>query len=127
MQFTFQMKFKAHYNLGRLADVNKTGGAGIQVQCFPLYSLLLALNQTRVDFFSLDVEGDELKVLKTIPYKEVDIKMLTVEFVHGEGGADSLRSFMGKNRYHSLIQIKRWDGVANDVIFRKHNFAYWKT
>ena len=121
------MKFKAHYNLGRLADVNKTGGAGIQVQCFPLYSLLLALNQTRVDFFSLDVEGDELKVLKTIPYKEVDIKMLTVEFVHGEGGADSLRDFMGKNGYHSLIQIKRWDGVANDVIFRKHNFAYWKT
>ena len=121
------MKFKARYNLGRLADVNKTGGAGIQVQCFPLYSLLLALNQTRVDFFSLDVEGDELKVLKTIPYKEVDIKMLTVEFVHGEGGADSLRGFMGNKGYHSLIQIKRWDGVANDVIFRKHNFAYWKT
>lgn len=45
------------------------------VQCFPVYSILLAVNQTRVDFFSLDVEGHELLVLKTIPLHKVDIRV----------------------------------------------------
>jgi len=40
------------------------------VPCFPLESLLLAINQTRVDYFSLDVEGLELEVLETIPLLE---------------------------------------------------------
>jgi Methyltransferase FkbM domain len=47
----------------------------ISVQCFPLYSVLLALNRTTVDFFSLDVEGFELDVLRTIPWDKVDIKV----------------------------------------------------
>ena len=66
-------------NLQRLADTptEKEGIARrqnhaleIQIQCFPLYSLLLALNQTRVDFLSLDIEGYELSVLKTIPFEK---------------------------------------------------------
>lgn len=32
------------------------------VPCFPLHALLVALNQTTVDFLSLDVEGFELEV-----------------------------------------------------------------
>ena len=32
-----------------------------KVQCFPLYSILLAVGRTSIDFFSLDVEGHELK------------------------------------------------------------------
>ncbi len=43
------------------------------VQCFPLYSILLAHGQNWVDFFSLDVEGHELQVLKTIPWHKVNI------------------------------------------------------
>ena len=34
-----------------------------QVQCLPLGSLLLALNITKVDYISLDVEGEKNKVL----------------------------------------------------------------
>ena len=44
------------------------------VQCFPLYSILLALGNPTVDFFSLDVEGSELGVLRTIPWNKVDIR-----------------------------------------------------
>jgi hypothetical protein len=50
------------------------------VMCFPLYSMLLAINQTQVDYFSLDVEFQDLNVLKTIPFDEVDIKVITVEY-----------------------------------------------
>jgi hypothetical protein len=47
------------------------------IQCFPIYSLLLAIGQTTVDYFSLDVEGSEYKILKTIPWHKVDIKVRT--------------------------------------------------
>jgi hypothetical protein len=43
----------------------------IQKQCFPLYSLLLALGNPTVDYLSLDVEGTELGILKTIPWDKV--------------------------------------------------------
>ena len=63
-----------------LPDQNFTGkmsseGRDIVVQCFPLYSILLAVNNTKVDFFSLDVEGHEVKILKTITYNRVEIKV----------------------------------------------------
>lgn len=47
----------------------------VRVQCFPLYSVLLAANRTRLDYFSLDIEGHELKVLMTIPWRKVDIRV----------------------------------------------------
>ena len=93
-------------------------------QCFPLYSLHLALNQTRVEFLSLDIEGDELYVLKTIPFDKVDIRMMTVEVAHGKGGDDSIRSFLRIKGYDGLIKIQRpWDGYANDI-FRKKGIPY---
>jgi hypothetical protein len=36
------------------------------VQCFPLASLLQAINVTTVDYFSLDIERNEYKVLQAI-------------------------------------------------------------
>ena len=36
------------------------------VPCFPLHSLLVALNQSTVDYLSLDVEGFELEVKPTL-------------------------------------------------------------
>jgi len=32
------------------------------MQCFPLYSILLAAGQTKLDYLSLDIEGPELDV-----------------------------------------------------------------
>ena len=54
-------------------------------QCFTLLSLLLAVGQTEVDYFSLDVEGPELEILQTIPFKKIKIKVISVEYrVHGD-------------------------------------------
>ena len=46
-----------------------------KLQCFPLYSILLAVGRTDIDFISLDVEGSEYKILETIPWYKVDIKV----------------------------------------------------
>jgi len=50
----------------------------VNVQCFPFYTYLLALNITVIDYFSLDVEGSELNVLKTIPFDKIDIRVSLV-------------------------------------------------
>ena len=52
----------------------------ITAQCFTLHSLLLAVGQTEVDYFSLDVEGPELEILQTIPFDKIRIKVITVEY-----------------------------------------------
>jgi len=68
---SFKFGYKAFASIDTSNALNDT----VQVQCLPLYSILLALNRTTVDLFSLDIEGHELSVLKTIPYDKVDIKV----------------------------------------------------
>jgi hypothetical protein len=46
---------------------------------FPLQTILLDANRTSIDLFSLNVEGHELKVMKTIPWHKVDIKVKYLE------------------------------------------------
>lgn len=71
------MNFKQEFNTGKISDnpVGYKEEGFIDVQCFPLYTYLLALKVKTVDYFSLDVEGNELEVLKTIPWDLVDIKV----------------------------------------------------
>ena len=49
------------------------------MQCFPLFSLLLAIGNPSVDLLSLDIEGAEYKVLQTLPWDRVDIRAISVE------------------------------------------------
>ena len=39
-----------------------------------------------VDYFSLDVEGAELSILKTIPFDQVNITTFTIEANHADRG-----------------------------------------
>lgn len=59
-------------------DFGKKKSPTVNVQCFPFYTYLLALNITKIDYFSLDVEGSELNVLKTIPFDKIDIRVSLV-------------------------------------------------
>ena len=59
--------------------VSEPGGNSKKVQCFPVSSLLLAVNNPTVHYFSLDIEGAELQVLQTIPWDQVDIRVFSVE------------------------------------------------
>jgi hypothetical protein len=45
------------------------------VDCFPLQSLLLAANFSTIDFLSLNLEGVELKVLKTLDWEKIAVKV----------------------------------------------------
>ena len=77
----------------------------IKLQCFPLYSVLQALGLPTVDYFSLDIEGAEYQVLKTIPFQNTDIRMFGVEVEHAG---------------------KIFDGTENDIInlFNSNGYQY---
>ncbi|XP_050523899.1 uncharacterized protein LOC126895745 [Daktulosphaira vitifoliae] len=91
----------------------------VRVQCFPFYTYMLALNKTVIDYFSLDVEGSELNVLKTIPFEKIDIKTLSVEFFHVKEGDDGVRKFLEDKGYIVTGKVTREDRLANDYIFAK--------
>lgn len=87
------------------------------VQCFPLYTFLLALNQTHVDYFSLDVEGVEMEVLQSIPFHLLDIDVISVEYAHGRATKEELRDYVTNVLgYRVVYEVARKDWLANDFI-----------
>ncbi|XP_046451332.1 uncharacterized protein LOC124199545 [Daphnia pulex] len=90
----------------------------IEVQCFPLYSILLAVGQTRVEYFSLDVEGSEIKILVNIPWNHVEIKTLTVEITtRNQRDLHDLTRYMEKQGYEN---VELMDGPGYyDIVFIK--------
>ena len=97
-------------NTGKLVDSPCGRRGGI---------LLLVLNRTTVDYFSLDVEGSELQVLEKIPFDKVDIKVLTVDFLHTKEGKVQLQQFMILKGYSSVMDILHPGGFPTDIVFVK--------
>lgn len=126
---TMYVTYGAWSNIGRIVQATDENQAGLEehhnlvnVTCVPLYSILMALGNPTVDYFSLDVEGSELAVLKTIPFDKVNIRTLSVEFFHlDEQGAsnDLLKAYMEEQGYvyHSTVKARK--NHANDYIFVK--------
>ncbi|CAC5378243.1 unnamed protein product [Mytilus coruscus] len=93
--YPVKLQFKKSFNVGKIVqDQNAKGRNIVNVQCFPFYSIMKALNVTHVDFFSLDVEGNELEVLRTIPFDKIHIDMMTVEIAHVPGGETPVKTFV---------------------------------
>lgn len=128
-----KLTFNKAYNRGRIVHDQsakdwikrqRIAADPVEIECFPFYSFMLALNRTTIDFFSLDVEGDELNVLKTIPFDKLNIKMLAVEYVHETGGHGQLQTYMEGKGYDTLLKMQRDDGGVNDLIFRKKGLIH---
>jgi FkbM family methyltransferase len=59
---------------GTLGFLNVQGPAQvIKVECYPLAFILAAANVDTLDFLSLDVQGAEMNILKTLPWDIIDI------------------------------------------------------
>ncbi|ELU01750.1 hypothetical protein CAPTEDRAFT_195179 [Capitella teleta] len=54
--------------------------ADIPVQCYSLPSILDALEVSEIDYLSLDVEGSETGILRTIPFDRLHIDVISVDF-----------------------------------------------
>ncbi|XP_046632872.1 uncharacterized protein LOC124312410 [Daphnia pulicaria] len=91
------------------------------VQCFPFYSILLAIGRTDVDYFGLDVEGAEYKVLETIPWDKVNIKTLTVEWNHIPEGEPALTRLMESNKFKKSHMISFY--YSHEVAYVQDSYA----
>ncbi|CAH1788713.1 unnamed protein product [Owenia fusiformis] len=124
----FEIPFKLNRNLGRIMDTedeysNEDPDVNIvPIQCFPFYSYLLALKVTHVDYFSLDVEGLELEVLRTIPFHKITIDVISAEFIHGAKDKVVMQNYMEEQGFHVAAEIMRSDNLANDFIFVRNGF-----
>ena len=56
-----------------LEDTESKAKQKAKVQCLPFFSTLLAVGNPKIDYFSLDVDGPELQILHSIPWKKVSI------------------------------------------------------
>ena len=56
-----------------------------------------------IDYFSLDVEGSELPILRSIPFKRVKIKVFSIEVAHSN--KSEIRHHMEQNGYILIHEI----------------------
>lgn len=94
----------------------------IKVQCFPLYSVLKAIDISEIDYFSLDIEGAEFQVLTTIPWDLLHISILGVETEHAgtvfSGKEEDIVDYMSKAGYRKTHKL------GHDMFFvnkRRHS------
>ena len=93
----------------------------MRIPCIPVETLLLALNRTTVDYFSLDVEGMENDVVRTIDHNKFSIRTWSIEYSHT--AARPMKQYMLGAGYKFIKQLNAYDQkvalVAEDYIFQK--------
>jgi len=96
------------------------------MQCFPLYSLLMASGNRTVNYLSLDIEGAEFQVLQTIPWDKVDIEVISLETNHaGEvfpGSQEEVREYLTSQGYVLVNTVEIDDiFVRGDLLDGKYS------
>jgi len=84
-----------------------------RVPCSPLQQWLDELEVKRVHFFSLDVEGSELSVLRSLDFARIKVDILVVEMnpVFGAQELDAIREYLRNNH----MQFDSMLGKLNEI------------
>jgi len=107
-------------------------GSGESVRCRPLWDILAEANvgvsQRRVDYFSLDVEGAESGVIRSMG-TATSFGVVTVEVSAGRRRVDIMRNMLERG-FAYVGQISGRPSVANyvisDVFYNRSHFArFW--
>ena len=83
----------------------------VTVKYFTLHSLLLAIGQMEVDYFSLDVEGPELEIFQTIPFDKIYIKVITIEYRVYGNHMESLKKLEKIRNFFKSLGIYKEAGI----------------
>ena len=108
-------------------------GAGkrdeITVNCFPLNAIMAAINVSRVDYLSLDVEGAELEILRTIEWTQLKIDVITVEYLILHNPAGTLRKLKQLRQYFNDTGIYEERGILprRGLLHRSNDVVYMRT
>jgi len=93
-------------------DMSLFGGSKkeTEVDCFILGDLLKEHNISKIDFCSLDVEGAELDILKTIDFDNFYFDILSIE---NNSGTSEIKKFMISKGYEEVVLL------GCDELYRK--------
>jgi FkbM family methyltransferase len=90
-----------HYDPRHLARIDRemrAGGGGrreVEVPCFTLEGLAAEHGATRIDYLSIDTEGGELAILRSIDFSRLDVNLISVENNYGDPRFRSLLAGAG--------------------------------
>ena len=92
------------------------------VPCAPVKHIFETFGITHIDFFSLDVEGAELEVLKTLNFSNVHINVFVIEQDGRNPEKDeAVRQLLLANNFELDTSIKEMEaGLRNDWFVNKH-------
>ena len=80
----------------------------------------MALGNPHIDYFSLDIEGAEFPVLKTLPWNKVSMTLIDVEVCHAgdifQGSQEDIHTFLSRNNYYFHKKVK-----LDDFFYNKAN------
>ena len=101
----------------------KANAEVLQALCLPFISILYAIGSPSVDYFSLDIEGVELDVLKTIPWDKVDIKIFSIEVVGNgrEAYGEKVDKVMLAAGYTKILNLC-CDEIKLDNVYVRNDF-----
>lgn len=96
------------------------------VYCGPLSHQLCLLGITNIDFMSIDVEGAELEVVKSIDFSRVDVSVIIVEAdTHSPEKNSAVRSLLVARGFNLTTDlIKRSDLFVNTFTTRASQIAH---
>jgi FkbM family methyltransferase len=103
--------------IGHVADADDAADAPRDTQCSPLSDMLKRDDPSRshIDFWSLDVEGFELKVLRGVDFTEITVGSMLIEEMHlSTRELDFLMNKKGFIKYRQL---------AVDALYINPNFT----
>ena len=80
----------------------------------------MALDNPHIDYFSLDIEGAELPVLKTLPWDKINMTLLDVEVNHAgvifPGTRNDIRNFLSSQNYPYTKTVE-----IDDIFYNKNH------
>ncbi len=90
----------------------------VEVWCFPLLSILLAVNQSKVDYMILDIEGSEMPVLRGTPWDRIDVDVFQIEYMIFSGVYwDKDRSRIRRTEMRNFMQKFMPNYSEHSVVF----------
>lgn len=95
----------------------------IEVRCLKINQLLNEVGYTKIDYCSIDTEGGELDILKSIDFKSIDIDLLSVEINYHE--SSFFKRFLNRilhNSVESFLKSKGYQYLTSlgcDVVYKK--------
>jgi FkbM family methyltransferase len=97
-------KHKQRFYNQKQANRFSNEGKYVHVPCFSLYTILKAINVETVDFFSLDIEGGEWNVIKSLPYEKIEFKTFVIEYTANPSTTGLIKTRLAENGFRLLKQ-----------------------